>query len=222
MGPISAQRLGGLSLIFGPLLSFLFFTLQPGGRLIAPAQLSDPGGYITSLASNAGLSYVTAIVVALSLIVTIYGLYVLVAGLSARDDGNGLAQAGFALILFGIFGWAIAQGLVLVLANAKSPESMQAMVAVFHARTGIVLICGLAIALGFAVFGLAIASSAGFNKSAALIAAALSAVVFVTYLIGIVDPSQLDSMISIARIFYLAWVIWPIILGLGLLKAGNR
>ena len=94
------------------------------------------------------------------------------------------------------------------------------MVPVYHPSTGIILLGGLAISLGFVALGLALSARNDFNKSAALIAAVLSAVVFVTYVIAIVDPSQLDAMISIARIFYLAWVIWPIILGLGVLKSG--
>ena len=37
MGTISVNRLAGLSLIFGPIIAFVFFLIEPGGLLIDSA-----------------------------------------------------------------------------------------------------------------------------------------------------------------------------------------
>ena len=78
---------------------------------------------------------------------------------------------------------------------------------------------GLAIALGFFVFSLALSATPGFNKIAAWIVAVASIVALVSYAVAISDPSRLDSALAIARVCYVAGVVWPITLGVGLLKA---
>ena len=44
MGTISVNRLAGLSLIFGPIIAFVFFLIEPGGLLIDSATASDAVG----------------------------------------------------------------------------------------------------------------------------------------------------------------------------------
>ena len=41
MGNMSANKLGGLCLIIGPLLSLIFYMLQPGNMIIAFADTAD-------------------------------------------------------------------------------------------------------------------------------------------------------------------------------------
>ena len=48
MGTISVNRLAGLSLIFGPIIAFVFFLIEPGGLLIDSAKVSDAVGSITA------------------------------------------------------------------------------------------------------------------------------------------------------------------------------
>ena len=48
MGTISVNRLAGLSLIFGPLIAFVFFLIEPGGMFIDSATASDSVGNITA------------------------------------------------------------------------------------------------------------------------------------------------------------------------------
>ena len=113
----------------------------------------------------------------------------------------------------------MAQGLTLIVAGAQSPQAMEAMAPVYSVRLGLILMPGLAIALGFFVFNLALSARPGFNKIAAWIVALASIVALVSYTIAISDPSRLDSALAIARVCYVAWVVWPIMLGVGLLKA---
>ena len=215
MGTMSVNKLGGLSLILGPVLAFVFFLIQPGAMIIDSADLSDPVASITAAASNVVLSNLTAIMIALGLVVTTYGIYVLQSSVRG-GNGGALAQAGFTLILFGNVGWVLAQGLTLVLADAQSPEALQRMVPVYSVRSGIVLMSGLAVSLGFLVLSLSFCNRDILNKVAALIVAVVSIVALVSFTIGISDNSRVDTMIMIARICYIAWVLWPIMLGVSL------
>ena len=219
MSTLSLNKLGGLSLVLGPLLAFAFFLIQPGGLLIESAKPSDSAALIAAAADNVVLSNLTAIVIALGIIMTTYGMYVVQAGLRGSGNGESLALAGFLLLLFGNVGWVMAQGLTLIAADAQSPQAIEAMAPVYSVRLGLILMPGLAIALGFFVFSLALSARPAFNKIAAWIVALASIVALVSYIIAISDPSRLDSALAIARVCYIAWVVWPIMLGVGLLKA---
>ena len=75
MNSISLYRLGGLALIAGPVLWIVFFLLQPGGLLIDNADSSDAVASITSFASNSTLTIVTSMVIALGLLLIVFGFY---------------------------------------------------------------------------------------------------------------------------------------------------
>ena len=136
MSTLSLNKLGGLSLVLGPLLAFAFFLIQPGGLLIDSAKPSDSAALIAAAADNVVLSNLTAIVIALGIIMTTYGMYVVQAGLRGSGNGESLALAGFLLLLFGNVGWVMAQGLTLIAADAQSPQAIEAMAPVYSVRLG--------------------------------------------------------------------------------------
>ena len=103
-----------------------------------------------------------------------------------------------------------------MLADAQSERAVAVSASVYSVQSGIILLCGLAVALGFMLFSLAISTRADSNKPAALIVALVSLVILVAYAIGISDNGQLSNMITIARYLYIVWVVWAIMLGLKL------
>ena len=220
MGSISVNKLGALSLIIGPVLALVFFSLQPGSLLIESAEPSNPVESIRAFASNAALTNVTGLAVALGLVMTTVGLYVLQSGVRDGGTGDALSRAGLILIVFGNVGWVLAQGLTLALADAQGPQTVQTMVPVYTVRSGIVTMSGTAIALGFILFSVALSTKDGFNKTAARIVALASLVAMVSFIVAVSSTSMYDTGISVARVCYLAWTVWPIMLGLGLLKSG--
>ena len=111
-------------------------------------------------------------------------------------------------------------GAELALADAQGPQTVQTMVPVYTVRSGIVTISGVAIALGFLLFSLALSTRDDFNKIAARIVALASLVAMVSFIVAVSATSMYDTAISIARACYLAWTVWPIMLGVGLLKSG--
>ena len=216
MGTLSVNKVAGLSLALGPLVAFIFFLLQPGRLLIDSADISSPVDSVMAAAGNAVMSNITAMVISLGLIATVYGFYVLQNRVGTSGNGKALAQFGFLLLLIGNIGWFLAQGFTFMLADAQSEREVASAASVYATQSGIILLSGLAIAVGYMLFSLALSTRADFNKLAALIVALVSAVVLVCYIIGISANDQLDTMITIARYCYIVWVLWPIMLGLNL------
>ena len=86
MGGISENKLGGIALILGPVLAVVFFLLQPTGLLIDRVEVGNPEEAIRTYAANAGMTKLTSIAIAISLVTTIYGLSVACARI--RDGGD--------------------------------------------------------------------------------------------------------------------------------------
>ena len=219
MGSISLNRLGGVALIAGPVLAIVFFLLQPGGALIDSADTTDAEGTITALASNTALVDVTAILICLGLVLMVYGFYA-VQNVTRNGGGDALSRLGLLLIVVGVFGWVLSQGLTLVLAHADLQEAnaLAVMLPVYEIESGITLISAMAVSLGFLIFSLALSTRDDFNRIAALVISAVSVVALVCFIVAATVPAQTDTMITIARIGYFPWVIWAVMVGVNLIK----
>ncbi len=219
MGTLSVNRLGALALIVGPVLAVVFFLLEPGALLVDRADSSDAIASITALASNAALAHLVAFVVPLGLILALYGLYVLQTGVRDGGSGDALSRLGLLFITIASIGWVLTYGLTHVMANApaQAAQALQAMVPVFSIESGITNVSSLSAALGVVLFGLGLSTREDVNK----IAAFAVVVVAIVALVCLVISSNADVrnvMTTIARVCYLAWAIWFVSLGVGLLK----
>ena len=216
MGTLSVNKVAGFPLLLGPLLAFIFFLLQPGRLLIDRADIRSAADSITAAADNVVLSNITVMVISLGLVATVYGLYVVNKRVGTSGNGKALAQFGFLFLLIGNIGWIFAQGLTLMLADAQSERALAASASVYSVQSGIILLCGLAVALGFMLFSLAISTRSDSNRPAALIVTLVSLVVLVVYIIGISDNKPVERHDYHSHC-YVVWVAWPIMLGLNLL-----
>ena len=210
----SLKLFGGLSLAVGAPLAFIFFLIQPGGILISTAEVSDATGVMAAALLHPALTNLTAMLIALGLAMMTFGLYTVQSSVPSSGMLGALTKAGFILLAYGILGWIIAQGLTLILADQSSEP-------VYLVRLAILLMSGLTIALGFLIFSLALATRDGWGRIAALIVAAASLVALVCYVVGISSSDLLDPTIKIARICYVFWVIWSILLGVGLIRSND-
>ena len=68
MGTLTVNKLGGLSLIIGPILAVVFYMLQPGVMLTAQVNPADVGAATTALASNSMMAHLSGFIIALGLI----------------------------------------------------------------------------------------------------------------------------------------------------------
>ena len=218
MGTISVNRLAGLSLIFGPIIAFVFFLIEPGGLLIDSAKVSDAVGTITAKSSNAALTNVTNIAIILGISLILSGLYALMRNVTLQGNGKALVQMGFFMILVGLTGWILSGGIDFILADAQTSEQIAGSVPVYYAGSALVYAGGIALGFGGFIFALGLSTRDDFNRIISLLAALVSLAIMVFFVIAVLNNDGRDTFISLARSFYVLLVIWYGYLGVGLMN----
>jgi hypothetical protein len=218
MGTISVNRLAGLSLIFGPIIAFVFFLIEPGGLLIDSAEVSDAVGSITAKGTNAGLTKVTNIGIILGLAIILSGLYALMRNVTLQGNGKALVQMGFFMIFVGLSGWMLSGGMDFILADAQTSDQIQGSVPVYYVGSGLLYAGGIALGFGGFIFALGLSTRDDFNGVVALLAAVVSLAVMIFFIVAILHNDGRDTFISLARSLYVLLVIWYGYLGIGLMN----
>lgn len=219
MNTLSINKIGALALIVGPVLALASFLIEPGGILIDPADSTDALGSIMAYTSNPAFSRISALMVPLGLLIMLYGLSSIQQAIHDESIGDALSRFGILCMTLATFGWVFVRGLILVLTNTETGSDTDT----YDVMIGITRISGIAASLGFLSFslGLSTRDPLGFHKVAALVIAAISVLSLASLIIGISAPSQLETMVTIARLCYFPWVIWSAILGIGFIRRGN-
>ena len=218
MGTISVNRLAGLSLIFGPIIAFVFFLIEPGGLLIDSAEVSDAVGSITAKGSNEALTNVTNIAIILGLALILSGLYALMRNVTLQGNGKALVQMGFFMIFVGLTGWILSGGMDFILADAQTSEQISGSVPVYYAGSALLYAGGITLGFGGFIFALGLSTREDFNRIVSLLAALVSLAVMVFFMMAVLSNDGRDTFISLARSFYVLLVIWYGYLGYGLMK----
>ena len=218
MGTISVNRLAGLSLIFGPIIAFVFFLIEPGGLLIDSAEVSDAVGSITAKGSNAALTNITNIGITLGLTLILSGLYALMRNVTLQGNGKALVQMGFFMIFVGLTGWILAGGMDFILADAQTSEQVTGSVPVYYVGSALIYAGGITLGFGGFIFALGLSTREDFNRIVSLLAALVSLAVMVFFMIAVLNNDGRDTFISLARSFYVLLVIWYGYLGFGLMN----
>ena len=218
MGTIAVNRLAGLSLIFGPVIAFVFFLIEPGGLLIDSAKASDTMGAITARGDNPVLTNVANIGIILGLALIISGLYALMRNVTLQGNGKALAQMGFFMILVGLTGWILTNGLDFILADAQTADQVSETVPIRSVGTGIFYAGGIALGFGGFIFALGLSTRDDFNRVISLLASLVSLAVMVFFIVAILHNDGVDLFITLARSFYVLLVVWYAYLGFGLTK----
>ena len=218
MGTISVNRVAGLSLIFGPVIAFVFFLIEPGGLLIDSADVSDPVGSITAKGANAALTNVTNIAIILGLALILSGLYALMRNVTLQGNGKALVQMGFFMIFVGLTGWIASGGIDFILADAQTSDQVRGSVPVYYVGAAFLYAGGITLGFGGFIFALGLSTRDEFNRIVSLLAALVSLAVMVFFMIAVLNNEGHDTFISLARGFYVLLVIWYGYLGFGLMN----
>ena len=218
MGTISVNRLAGLSLIFGPIIAFVFFLVEPGGLLIDSAKLSDAVGSITAKGTNAALTNVTNIAIILGLTLILSGLYALMRNVTLQGNGKALVQLGFFVIFVGLTGWILSGGMDFILADAQTDDQIRGSVPIYYVGSAFLYAGGIALGFGGFIFALGLSTRDDFNRIISLLAALVSLAVMVFFMLAVLDNAGRDTFITLARGCYVLLVIWYGYLGFGLMN----
>ena len=215
MGTISANKLGGLSLIVGPVLALVFYFLAPGGLLVDAADPADAAANIAATLGNTGLAHITGFVIPLGLIILFYGVHVFTEGLRG-GNGESLGRYSVILWLLATVGWVLVSALTHVIAGDVGPAAGT----IYAISLGVGKMSSVLFALAALTLSLAISTRDDFNKITAYVIAVVSVVILVTSIIGGMDKTQLELTNQIGGIGYLVFTLWSITLGLALVKKG--
>ncbi len=218
MGTISVNRVAGLSLIFGPLIAFIFFLIEPGGLLIDSADVSDAVGSITAKGANAVLTNVTNIAIILGLALILSGLYALMRNVTLQGNGKAFVQLGFFMLFIGLASWILSGGTDFILADAQTSQQIQESVPVYNAGYALFYAGGIVIGFGGFIFALGLSTRDEFNRIVSLLAALINLAVMVFFMIAILSNDGRDTFITLARGFYVLLVIWYGYLGFVLMN----
>jgi len=225
MPDASTYRFGGAALIVGPSVAFVFIFLQPGVLLIDRVDSTDAIAFIGALSSRPTLSNLTAIAITLGFLLNAYGTWVLssVLRMSGPAAGGALSLIAFFLLLFGMMGAGLAQGLTITLAGVENdPAAIAAAMPVYSVKAGITLICGVVVSLGYVLLAGVVAVRDDFNKAISILALLGSAVCLTGYVLTILNPEDDRFFLDMARLSYIVLVVWPIVLGINLIRRSGR
>ncbi|MCY3543350.1 MAG: hypothetical protein OXI16_14385 [Chloroflexota bacterium] len=218
MGTISVNRLAGLSLIFGPIIAFVFFLIEPGGLLIDSASVSDAIGSITAKSANAALTNITNIAIILGLTLILSGLYALMRNVTLQGNGKAFVQMGFFVIFVGLTGWILSSGMDFILADAQTGDRIRESVPVYYVGSAFLYAGGIALGFGGFIFALGLSTREDFNRIISLLAALVSLAVMVFFVLAVLSNAGHDTFITLARGCYVLLVIWYGYLGFGLMN----
>lgn len=220
MGTISVNKLGGLALIIGPVLTVVLFFLQPGGAIIDAANPASAQETISAMVSNAGLSKLTSTLIPIGLLILLFGIVVVKENINKSGNGEALSRIGVLFILIGVIGWVISLGTSLAIAGSGLPaeQAVGTFASLYSSTLGIGTVAGLLAGIGFLALTLGVSTRDDYNKNFALVAAAFAVVVIVVTVIGGLDSDQLQTMTQITGICYVVHTAWMVTLGLNLIK----
>ena len=218
MGTIAVNKLAGLSLIFGPIIAFVFFLIEPGGLLIDTAEVSDSVGTISAKSGNAALTNVTNIGIILGLALILSGLYALMRNVTLQGNGKAFVQLGFFMMFVGLSGWILSGGMDFILADAETDAQISGSVPVFYVGSALLYAGGITLGFGGCIFALGLSTRDDFSRIISLLAALVSAALMVFFMLAVLSNDGRDTFIGLARSLYVLLVIWYGYLGVGLMK----
>ena len=196
MGSMSVNKLGGLSLIVGPVVAVISFLIRPGGGIIGGnVDPANSAASIGVLLQNSGLAGISFLLLTLGLIVMIFGISVLVNNLK---DGEGLALGRIGL-MFGIF-------------------AQQSYGAVYAASLGVNTLASIIAAIGFTFIAWGVLASGKYNKKLTLLVLIVQLVVLVASIMGGNDSSFLKTAAMIGGGGYVITVIWTVMIGCSMMN----
>ena len=202
MGDISVNKLGGLSLIVGPVVCLVFYFIQQLGVIGSDVDPADGNAVVAALAGNSSLATLTSIGISIALIIMLHGIVRL-----AFESSDALSSLGIKFVIVGTVGWVIASGLTAAIAGDINNGGL------YGGALGINQFSVIVWSLGFLLVVLGVSGRDYINKNVAYVVALVAIVGLVTGIIGGFDTSTLQTMNLIGGICYIIFTLWSIWLG---------
>ena len=202
MGDISVNKLGGLSLIVGPVVALVFYFIQQFGVIGSDVDPADGNAVVMALTGNSSLATLTAIGITVGLIILLHGIVRL-----AMESSDALSSLGMKFVIVGTVGWVVASALTAAIAGDINNGGL------YGGSLGINQFSGIVWSLGFLLVVLGVSGRDYINKNVAYVVGLVALVSLVVSVIGGFDSSTLQTMNLIGGICYIIFTLWSIWLG---------
>tara|TARA_B100001245_G_C22730929_1_gene354832 strand:+ start:48 stop:677 length:630 start_codon:yes stop_codon:yes gene_type:complete len=202
MGDISVNKLGGLSLIVGPVVALVFYFIQQFGVIGSDVDPADGNAVVMALTGNSSLATITAIGITVGLIILLHGIVRL-----AMESSDALSSLGMKFVIVGTVGWVVASALTAAIAGDINNGGL------YGGSLGINQFSSIVWSLGFLLVVLGISGRDYINKNVAYVVGLVALVSLVVSVIGGFDSSTLQTMNLIGGICYIVFTLWSIWLG---------
>lgn len=216
MGTISANKLGGLALVAGPIIGLISYLIRPGGGIVGGnVDPTNAQASIGALVTNADLASISLLLGPIGAILLLFGIQSIVKNVLKGGNGEALGSLGSLMILFVVIAWVITAGLSQSIAGQSAGPASGAL---YAATLAIQVSTGIIGAIGFLLVTLAASTNDFFNKNLTRVAALAAAVGLVASLVAGFDLSQLQLMSQVSGIAWLVLTAWSVTVGLSLMK----
>ena len=202
MGDISVNKLGGLSLIVGPVVALVFYFIQQLGVIGSDVDPADGNAVVMALTGNSSLATITAIGISVGLIILLHGIVRL-----AMESSDALSSLGMKFVIVGTVGWVVASALTAAIAGDINNGGL------YGGSLGINQFSSIVWSLGFLLVVLGISGRDYINKNVAYVVGLVALVSLVVSVIGGFESSTLQTMNLIGGICYIIFTLWNIWLG---------
>ena len=207
MGDISVNKLGGLSLIVGPVVALVFYFIQQLGVIGSDVDPADGTAVVMALTGNSSLATITAIGISIGLIILLHGIVRL-----TMESSDALSSLGMKFVIVGTVGWVVASALTAAIAGDITNGGLYGGSSAINQFSAIVW------SLGFLLVVLGISGRDYINKNVAYVVGLVALVSLVVSVIGGFDSSTLQTMNLIGGICYIIFTLWSIWLGKDMLS----
>ena len=202
MGTISANKLGGLALMAGPVVCLVFYFIQQLAVIGSNVDPADGNAVVAALTANSTLTTLTSIGISIALIVLMHGIMRL-----AVESSDALSSLGIKFVVVGTAAWVVASGLTAAIGGDVNNGGL------YGGASGINQFGGIVWSLGVLLVVLGISEKDYINKNVAYIVALVAVVSLVTGVIGGFESSTLQTMQMIGGICYIIFTLWSIWVG---------
>ena len=211
MGNISARRLAGLSIMWGPVITVIcYFTQQL--VILAGTTLTDVSSQKDALVAGGSLTIITSLIIPIALTMLAYGIFYILDEIRGSGNGDALVRYAKPMLLIALGGYIYSNAFPIVLVNFPDMGAD-----VLYSQWAILGISGIFFSLAFAVSFSAMGSQDAYKGAFNTVAFWVAVVAVVCSILGFVSSGLFVTMTQIVGLTYVIHTVYAIVLGRRLL-----
>ena len=212
MGNMSARRLAGLSIIWGPVITVICYFIQQL-VILAGSTLTDVSSQKNALVAGGALTIITSLIIPITLTMLVYGIFYILDEIRGNGNGDALVRYAKPMMLIALGGFIYANAFPIVLVNFPDMGAD-----VLYSQWAILGISGIFFSLSFAAFFSAMGSRDDYKGAFNTVAFWVAIVAVVCSILGFVSSGMFATMTQIVGLTYLIHTAYAVVLGRRLLE----